>query len=94
MTQEVCEKVLKVYGAVQDCGTTPSSGTCLGDVTQDKTRDLSDAIGCIRYLIGLDTLTGSALISADANQDGSVDLSDVIRLIRDLTGLEPLPACQ
>ncbi|MBI3010463.1 MAG: PKD domain-containing protein [Candidatus Omnitrophica bacterium] len=68
--------------------------SCIGDVVQDGTRDLSDPVRCIRYLLGLETLTGNELIAADANQDGTVDLSDVIRLIRDLTGVEPLPACQ
>ncbi|MBI2093543.1 MAG: DUF4832 domain-containing protein, partial [Candidatus Omnitrophica bacterium] len=71
-----------------------SGAVCLGDVTGDATRDLSDAIRCIRYLVGLDTLTGAELTAADSNQDGSVDLSDVVRLIRDLLGLEPLPVCQ
>jgi hypothetical protein len=51
-----------------------------GDVTRDWVVTVSDAVAVSRHLVGLDVLTGDALVAADANEDDEVTVADIIRI--------------
>lgn len=74
---------------------TVSSGTaCLrGDVNQDRSINVSDAVKLLRGVAGLDTLSSLQNLAADVNGDRNVNVSDGVKLLRVIAELDPpLPA--
>jgi hypothetical protein len=70
-------RAIVVFVASSSVGLLAQS-TRRGDVNQDGLVDLSDVIGILRSLYGLEY--SPCLSSADANADGSVDITDVVNL--------------
>lgn len=59
-----------------------ASSVLVGDATQNDSIDLDDATAVVKHYMGMNTLTGDALIAADANGDESVDLDDATCIVK------------
>ena len=57
-------------------GSTPSTGSLVGDANQDGVVDVHDATTIQKHLANISKLTGTGLANADANKDGVVDIQD------------------
>lgn len=58
-----------------------------GDVNNDTTVNVIDAVLALRYSVGLEELTVNAFEAADMNDDYAVNVVDVIRILRIVAGL-------
>lgn len=65
----------------------------LGSVTYDHGVNISDAVGVLKYIVGLQTLGDTQALAADANMDGRIDISDAVRVLKHIVGLDPIEAC-
>ncbi len=65
----------------------PSQAGLRGDLKGNGNPDVSDAIGILRIVVGLDP--ANAL--ADCNGDGNTSVGDAIALLRCVVGLDPWP---
>ena len=59
-----------------------------GDVNGDGSVTVLDATMIQRHLLGLETLSGSALAAADVNGDGAVNVMDMVTVQRDILGIQ------
>ncbi|HCU35377.1 MAG TPA: hypothetical protein DGT21_07925 [Armatimonadetes bacterium] len=81
-------------GTVSDVGADTGTGLCQaglrGDLNGSGTPDITDAVGILRIIVGLDP--ANAL--ADCDCDSATGITDAIALLRCLVGLAPWPiAC-
>lgn len=78
-------------GTVSDVGADTGTGLCQaglrGDLNGSGTPDITDAVGILRIIVGLDP--ANAL--ADCDCDGATGITDAIALLRCLVGLTPWP---
>jgi beta-N-acetylglucosaminidase len=63
-----------------------------GDVNGDGSSSISDLIRINRHLLGLEKLTGAALLAADLDNSSAVTISDLVRINRCLLGLDAITA--
>lgn len=61
-----------------------------GDVDDNETVNVADAILVLRHIVGLQTIEGYKWYAADVNADGKVDVGDAILILRYIVGLEDL----
>ncbi|MDO4544502.1 MAG: dockerin type I repeat-containing protein, partial [Clostridia bacterium] len=59
----------------------------IGDADLNGSVEAADASAVLRHVVGIDTLTGQALLNADANQNGSVDSQDASVILRYIVGI-------
>lgn len=55
--------------------------------------NISDAVTVLKHIVGLQALTGSALLAADMNFDGAVNISDAVGILKHIVGLEKITEC-
>jgi hypothetical protein len=56
----------------------------VGDTNGDGTKDVSDVVEMLRYVVGIKALSSDAPGAMDVNGDASVDVSDAILVLTDL----------
>ena len=59
-----------------------------GDVDGNGSINAADASKILRYLVGLDTISGTQYDAADTDGDGSVKAGDASAILRHLVGLD------
>ena len=50
--------------------------------------NISDAVGVLKHIVGLETYTGAQFVAADVNGDGAVNISDAVGILKIIVGLE------
>ncbi len=63
-----------------------------GDADMNGRVDVNDARTVLRYAVGMETLTATAVAICDANDDGTVDVLDARVILRHAVGLETISA--
>lgn len=80
--QESTEQAIETFFSV-------TTSNAVGDlIIQATPPSISDVIGQLRHIVGLETLSGLNKAAADNDRDGDIDISDVIRSLRLIVGLE------
>ena len=59
----------------------------LGDIDEDGTVTVADAILAMRYTIGMIDLSSKQKLAGDANRDGSIDVADALLIMRHALGI-------
>lgn len=59
----------------------------IGDVNGDGTISAEDALIILKHVVGLETLTGDALINADVNGDKAISAEDALDVLKRVVGL-------
>ena len=60
----------------------------IGNATAESGINITDAVTILKQIVGLTSLTGSALVAADVNGDGVVNISDAVKTLKTIVGLE------
>ena len=55
--------------------------------------NISDAVTVLKHIVGLQALTGPALLAADMNFDGAVNISDAVGILKHIVGLDQITEC-
>jgi uncharacterized protein YjdB len=80
-------------GLSATCTITVTAGSALGDVSNDGSIDVADALLILQYNVGLRALTQNQLAVADVNADGFTDAGDAILVLRFTAGfIDKFPA--
>jgi hypothetical protein len=76
--------------AIADATTTAGGAPVpagLGDVNNDGSVDVIDAIMVLKHVVGVEALTAEQIPRADMNKDTQIDVIDAIKILRKAVGL-------